>query len=76
MTRGDGVARTEGGIEMRHEWRESAVLSHGHGAPVWRVLWVYDGSALASASDDGNVHLWRRGIDGKYVEFSQTGFSA
>lgn len=30
------------------------------------------GSALASTGDNGKVHIWKKGLEGQYYEFSET----
>lgn len=47
MSRTPTAPRVGGGIDLKHEWKEVAVLRHDDGAQVWKVIWIYDG-ALSS----------------------------
>lgn len=58
-------------LNIKHEWKQAALLSHDE-APVWKIRWIYDGSALASTGDDGKVHLWKQSLSGDYVDFAET----
>lgn len=45
MTKGATADRKDGPISITYEWKQSAVLWHGHNVPVRKVLWVYDGKS-------------------------------
>lgn len=65
---------------FKHTWRQGGILRHSHSqAACWKAKWVFDGSAVASVGDDGEVALWRRGIriggedeEGEWLEWSRT----
>lgn len=46
-------ARRDSSNRMKHESREAGVLTHGDGAPVWKVRWIYDGLSYSS------IFSWR-----------------
>ncbi|KAL6717163.1 hypothetical protein ACLMJK_005078 [Lecanora helva] len=58
---------------VKHVAKEVAVLPHDEGSPVWKIRWMYDGSALVSTGDSGKVHLWKEDIDGEFIEYAETG---
>jgi intraflagellar transport protein 80 len=41
--------------------REEKKVDSAHTGAVIRVAWAYDGSALASCGEDGDVKVWSRG---------------
>ncbi|KAL8694303.1 MAG: hypothetical protein Q9218_001008 [Villophora microphyllina] len=73
VSRAETTRRTGGGLLIQHAWKEIAMLSHGDGAPVWRVRWTHDGAAVASTGDGGKLHLWKQDINLNFVEFAETG---
>ena len=42
-------------------------------AYVYSLVLISLGNAVASTGDSGNVHLWKRDLSGKFVEFAETG---
>jgi len=46
---------------------EQIALFAEHNAEVWRVEWNITGTILASSGDDGNVKLWARNGQGKWL---------
>jgi len=43
---------------------EEVLCRHDHRSEVWRIEWNITGTTLASSGDDGNVRLWKAGLDG------------
>ena len=42
-----------------------------HAGSPWRVSWAQDGSMLVSTGDDGTVRLWKKAIDGRWLEAAE-----
>ncbi|CAD6584972.1 MAG: epoxide hydrolase, soluble (sEH) [Alectoria sarmentosa] len=71
MSRSAPPREVTNSLDIKHEWKQAALLSHDE-APVWKIRWIYDGSALASTGDNGKVHLWKQSLSGDYIEFAET----
>ncbi|KAK4888932.1 hypothetical protein LTR27_012212 [Elasticomyces elasticus] len=39
-----------------------------HGGAPWRVNWSSIGDLLVSTGDDGSVRMWKKAVDGKWME--------
>ncbi|KAK5721904.1 hypothetical protein LTR15_006498 [Elasticomyces elasticus] len=39
-----------------------------HGGAPWRVNWSTIGDLLVSTGDDGSVRMWKKAVDGKWME--------
>lgn len=52
---------------LKQEVKLVAELEAHAGSP-WRVQWSQMGDALTSTGDDGTVRLWKKAIDGKWLE--------
>lgn len=55
---------------IKQEVKLVADLEAHAGAP-WRVQWSQMGDILISSGDDGAVRLWKKAIDGKWLEASE-----
>ncbi|EMC93238.1 hypothetical protein BAUCODRAFT_233614 [Baudoinia panamericana UAMH 10762] len=42
-----------------------------HGGAPWRVSWSYMGDLLTSSGDDGTVCLWKKAIDGRWIQAAE-----
>jgi eukaryotic-like serine/threonine-protein kinase len=49
------------------------VIYHGHVLPVYAVAWSPDGTRIASASNDGTVHVWDAATGGQHHIFKYHG---
>ena len=65
--RREDSAGTPGAV--RQEARLVAELDM-HGVP-WRVGWSDTGDLLYSTGDDGSVRVWKKAVDGKWVEAAE-----
>lgn len=63
----DDDARTPGAIKQ--EARLVAELDM-HGAP-WRVVMSAEADLMLSTGDDGTVRLWKKAVDGKWLEAAE-----
>ena len=52
---------------VKQEARLVAELPTHSGAP-WRVNWSSMGDLLVSSGDDGTVKVWKKAMDGKWLE--------
>jgi WD40 repeat protein len=43
----------------------------GHQGAPWRVSWSDMGDTLVSTGDDGTVKLWKKAVDGKWLEATE-----
>ena len=44
VSRAKAMHESSGATRIQQSWRETAVLVHGRGMPVWRVRWTHDGN--------------------------------
>ncbi|KAK3709081.1 hypothetical protein LTR37_011060 [Vermiconidia calcicola] len=66
--RRDDNARVPGAVKQ--ETKLVAELETHDGAP-WRVSWSQMGDILVSTGDDGVVRLWKKAVDGKWLEATE-----
>ena len=55
---------------VKQEAKLVAELEVQGGAP-WRVKWSYMGDLLVCSGDDGTVKLWKKAVDGKWLEAAE-----
>ena len=55
---------------LKQEPKMVAELEAHNGAP-WRVSWSDMGDVLISTGDDGTVRLWKKAVDGKWLEATE-----
>jgi WD40 repeat protein len=55
---------------VKQEVRLVAELE-GHGGAPWRVDWSQMGDILVSTGDDGTVRLWKKAVDGRWLEATE-----
>ena len=55
---------------VKQEPKLVAELEANGGAP-WRVEWSQMGDVLVSTGDDGTIRLWKKAIDGKWLEAAE-----
>ena len=55
---------------VKQDPKPVAELAVHNGAP-WRVSWSDMGDVLISTGDDGTIRLWRKAIDGKWLEATE-----
>ncbi|KAL8659619.1 MAG: hypothetical protein Q9226_000324 [Calogaya cf. arnoldii] len=51
VSRAEAIHESSGGTRIQHSWKETAVLHHEGGMPVWRVRWTHDGNFSQSPFD-------------------------
>ena len=66
--RRDDDGRVPGAIKQ--ECKLVAELEAHNGAP-WKVNWSQMGDVLVSTGDDGKVRLWKKAVDGKWLEAAE-----
>lgn len=55
---------------IKQEAKLIAELETPEGAP-WRVSWSQMGDILVSTGDDGTVRLWKKSVEGKWIEAAE-----
>ncbi|KAK0806780.1 hypothetical protein LTR59_003454 [Friedmanniomyces endolithicus] len=55
---------------VRQEAKLVAELETHGGAP-WRVRWSAMGDLLVSSGDDGTIRVWKKAVDGKWMEAAE-----
>jgi hypothetical protein len=61
----------EGGEQRRLAGAWVPFLVHRFSAPVWRVSWSLSGFVLAVSCGDQSVSMWKRDVDGHWVEVTE-----
>ncbi|KAI4090888.1 MAG: hypothetical protein LQ339_008247 [Xanthoria mediterranea] len=51
VSRAKAMHESSGATRIQQSWRETAVLVHGRGLPVWRVRWTHDGNFSKAPCD-------------------------
>jgi nucleoporin SEH1 len=69
-TRGRKDDNTIAAGAIKQEVKLVAELETHAGAP-WRVEWSQLGDMLVSTGDDGTVRLWKKAVDGKWLEATE-----
>ncbi|WPG99194.1 nucleoporin seh1 [Acrodontium crateriforme] len=55
---------------IRQDAKLAFELDVHSGAP-WRINWSYMGDILVSTGDDGTIRLWRKSVDGRWLEAAE-----